>query len=409
MGETQSIMSLKRKKISTAQLEVGMFVNKLCAPWWQHPFWRSKFIITSSTQIDKILASGIEQVIIDMHKGADISHPSTTKPLEQSETSKTSDAPTEVPMEQELDRAIAVYDQSKQAIRSMFDDIRMGKSVTIETATSMVSAISESVMSNSSALISIVRLKTADEYTYMHSVAVCALMIALAKACGYDQKACKEVGLAGLLHDIGKVTIPNAIINKAGALTEEEFRIMRTHPQRGYDILKTQYQVSEAILDVCLHHHERIDGQGYPNKLVGDQISQLTKMASICDVYDAVTSTRPYKAGWNPSKALKEMAKWDGHFDNKLFQTFVKMIGIYPVGSFVRLQSDKMGVVIEQHKDSLLTPRVKVFYSATSHSFINEEIIDLSSKKANDSIVGPENPVDWDIFNIEKYWAVSTG
>ena len=386
-----------------------MFIHKFCAPWWQHPFWRSNFLITSTTQINKILNSGVEQVVIDTHKGADVSHPSTTKPMKQSQTSNTSDAPTEVPMEQELDRAIEVYDQSKQAIRSMFDDIRMGKSVTVETASSMVSAISESVMSNSSALISIVRLKTADEYTYMHSVAVCALMIGLAKACDYDQEACKEVGLAGLLHDIGKMMIPSAIINKAGPLTEEEQRIMHKHPERGHEILKTQYEVSDAILDVCLHHHERIDGQGYPHGLVGNQINELTKIASICDVYDAITSTRPYKSGWNPSKALKEMAQWEGQFDTKLFQTFVKMIGIYPVGSFVRLQSKKMGVVLEQNKHSLLTPRVKVFYSASSRSFINEEIVDLSVEDANDSIVGPENPADWNIYNIEKYWAVSIG
>jgi putative nucleotidyltransferase with HDIG domain len=396
------------KKISTVQLKRGMFVHKFCAPWWQHPFWRSNFLITSNTEIDKILDSGVTDIIIDTTKGADVSAPSTVKPMEQSETSKISDASTEVPMELELNRAIAVYDQSKQAIRSMFDDIRMGKSVTVETATSMVSAISESVMSNSSALISIVRLKTANEYTYMHSVAVCALMIGLAKACGYDKEACKEVGLAGLLHDIGKVMIPNAVINKAGPLTEEEHLVMRTHPERGHQILKNQYQVSDAVLDVCLHHHERIDGQGYPHGLVGDQINQLTKIASICDVYDAITSTRPYKSGWNPSKALKEMAQWTGQFDTKLFQTFVKMIGIYPVGSFVRLQSKKMGVVLEQNKNSLLTPRVKVFYSASSHSFISEEIIDLSVDEANDSIVGPENPADWNIYNIEKYWAVST-
>lgn len=402
-------MVLHTKKISTVQLRRGMFIHKFCAPWWQHPFWRSNFLITSNTEIEKIIGSGVTDIIIDTSKGADVPDPNTTKPTEQRGTSKTEGGLIEVPMELELDRAIAVYDQSKQAIRSMFNDIRMGKSVTVETATSMVSAISESVMSNSSALISIVRLKTADEYTYMHSVAVCALMIGLAKACGYDKEACKEVGLAGLLHDIGKVMIPNTIINKAGPLTEEEHRIMRTHPERGYEILKAQYQVSEAVLDVCLHHHERIDGQGYPHGLVGDHIHQLTKIASICDVYDAVTSTRPYKSGWNPSKALKEMAKWDGHFDKKLFQTFVKMIGIYPVGSFVRLQSKKMGVVLEQDKNSLLMPRVKVFYSASSRSFIDEEIINLSSESTNDSIVGPENPADWNIYNIEKYWAISTG
>ena len=310
-----------------------------------------------------------------------------------------------VPIEVELKRALKVYSQSKNAIKSMFDDVRMGKALDIDSAKIMVSEISESVMANSTALISIARLKNANEYTYMHSVAVCALMIASAKELGLNQAQCREAGIAGLLHDIGKVSIPNAIINKTGSLTEQEIQLIRTHPEEGYNLLKEQYNISPGVLDVCLHHHEKIDGSGYPKGLKGDQISTLTKIAAVCDVYDAITSDRPYKAGWNPAEALRKMAQWEGHFEPRIFQLFVKVIGIYPIGSFVRLQSGKMGVVYQQNSQSLLNPQVNIFFCSKRKAQITLESIDLSDKKVIDKIISVENAKEWGIHDSNKYWA----
>jgi putative nucleotidyltransferase with HDIG domain len=392
------------KRIKTSQLTLGMHLHTLCAPWVRHPFWKSDFKLTFVTDIEKIQESGIDKVIIDISKGADVlvvSHEISPAILNSTKASHKIAAP----IESELKRAITVYNQSKNAIRSMFDDVRMGKALDVDSAEIVVSEISASIMENSTALISLMRLKNANEYTYIHSVSVCALMIATAKAVGLNEVQCKEAGVAGLLHDIGKMSIPNAIINKTGPLTDQEFEIIRTHPQRGYSILKEQQQVTHGVLDVCLHHHEKIDGTGYPIGLKKEQISTLVRIASICDVYDAVTSNRPYKLGWDPAEALKKMAQWDGHFDKKIFQIFVKVIGIYPIGSFVKLENDKMGIVYQQNSISLLKPKVKLFFCSKRNIQIPLEDIDLSDNGRTEKIIGVEDPEKWGLYNTKQYWA----
>jgi HD-GYP domain-containing protein (c-di-GMP phosphodiesterase class II) len=160
--------------------------------------------------------------------------------------------------------------------------------------------------------------------------------------------------------------------------------------------------VSELTKDVCLHHHEKIDGSGYPMGLDSATMSLYAKMGAVCDVYDAVTSNRPYKVGWDPAESIKRMAEWTGHFDPTVFQAFVKSLGIYPTGSFVRLESGKLGVVIEQGEKSLLKPKVRVFFSSKSQAYIKPETIDLA--RSPEKIAGRDDPQKWGIKDIDLYW-----
>mgnify|MGYP003341108195 FL=1 len=160
---------------------------------------------------------------------------------------------------------------------------------------------------------------------------------------------------------------------------------------------------SEPVLDVCLHHHEKMDGSGYPEGLCGDRISLLARMGAVCDVYDAVTSNRPYKAGWDPAESVARMASWKGHFDPVVFQAFVKSLGIYPVGSLLRLQSGRLAVVVEQKPGALTTPLVKVFFSTKSQMPMTPQLLDLST--SNDRIVGRECPADWGFKHLDGLWA----
>jgi putative nucleotidyltransferase with HDIG domain len=393
------------KNIKPVDLEIGMHVHKFCGSWLDHPFWRAGFTLDSHKDILKIRQSSISELVIDTSKGLDtVIHAQPGDSLPPDLPCQRDPVPQTQPMEEEIKQAVKVYASSKKAIQTMFEDARMGKSIDFGPTKTIVTEISESVMRNSDALISIMRIKTADEYTYMHSVAVCALMIALAKSLGLDQEACTEAGIAGLLHDIGKTKISDDILNKPGKLTDQEYELMQTHPGEGYKILTTHYTVGDKVRDVCLHHHEKIDGSGYPKGLKGAEISLLARMGAICDVYDAVTSNRPYKKGWNPAEALQRMSQWKGHFDPKLFQSFVKIIEIYPVGSLVRLASGKMGVVYEQNNTALLKPRVKVFFSCTLNTYIEAEIIDFSDPHLKDSIVGPELPERWGLKDLNHYW-----
>lgn len=409
---------------------MGMYIHELKGPWMDHPFWSTKFVLTDPEDLKKLLASPVKEVVIDTLWGLDVggtqetgadSRQMTDKELAileldgpaddhqpfQNSTADTPIANAErlkaAPLEVEREQAAKIIASSRSAIASMFKDLRMGKAIETEAVMPIVEEISASVARNVHALISLVRLKTADDYTYMHSVAVCALMTALARELKLSEAEVKQAGLAGLMHDMGKAGIPLQILNKPGSLTDNEFHVVREHPKLGYDMLVKANISDPVTLDVCLHHHEKMDGSGYPEKLSSDQISLFAKMGAICDVYDAVTSTRAYKPAWEPGMALKRMASWSGHFGPVVFKAFVKSLGIYPIGTVVILKSGRLAVVIRQNPDSLLKPVVKAFFSTKSKVHI--PVIELDLSKNMDEILGNESVATWGIGNIDHLWA----
>ena len=407
------------RKISVKQLVVGMHLKEFCGSWMEHPFWRSAFVITDPKDIESILASSIKEVWIDSSKGLDVEAGETA--ISEAESDVQVEAELKiaaqeqrqtaaVPASVEFARAAKICAQSKRAVASMFQEARMGKAVDTDGAQKLVEEISDSISRNPGALISLARLKTADDYTYMHSVAVCALMIALSKQLKLDEKLTRSAGIAGLLHDLGKALMPMDVLNKPGKLTDEEFAIIKTHPEEGHKLLLGSTCADEMALDVVLHHHEKTDGSGYPKRLKDSEISLYAKMGAVCDVYDAITSNRPYKAGWDPAESLRKMAEWaKGHFDPTVFQAFVKSLGIYPVGSLVKLNSGRLGIVVEQAEKSLLTPRIKVFFSTRSNARIKPEIVDLSRANCPEKIVSREDPAQWNFLDLNELWSGLSG
>lgn len=403
------------KKIDVKQLSVGMYLKEFCGSWIDHPFWRNSFVITDPKDIERIRASKIQAVWIDCAKGLDVAPDAT--PLSEAETESQVDAELKLAiqstrdkapasMHEEMARAAKICAQAKQAVTSMFEEARMGKAVDSGNARKLVEEISDSVTRNPGALISLARLKTADDYTYMHSVAVCALMISLGRQIGVDENTIPRLGIAGLLHDLGKAMMPQDVLNKPGKLTDEEFGIMKCHPSEGAKLLQSSESIDDIALDVALHHHEKTDGSGYPEGLKDNEISLYAKMGAVCDVYDAITSNRPYKAGWDPAESLRRMAEWaNGHFDPTVFQAFVKSLGIYPIGSLVRLSSGRLGLVVEQSPKSLLTPRIKVFFSTRSNTRIRPTLIDLSQPGCSEKISSREDPENWNFPDLNELWS----
>lgn len=400
------------KVVSTKQVRLGMFIQELKGAWIDHPFWKKAFKLEELSDLTKLQTSGIKEIIIDTSKGLDVAEldaaiePPAIQDLPEIKSTATRiQEPSKISAAAEHERAKRVINNSKKAVASMFHDARMGKAVSVDAAMQMVDEIAASVDRHLGALISLVRLKNKDEYTYMHSVAVCALMVALSKELGLSEAETKQAGLAGLLHDIGKAGIPMQVLNKPGALTDDEFAVVKLHPERGYELLLQANILDEVVVDVCLHHHEKVSGTGYPHRLQATEISLFAKMGAVCDVYDAITSNRPYKDGWEPGVSLQRMAKWTDHFDDSVFKAFVKSVGIYPIGSMVKLRSGRLAVVIDQSPKSLLTPIIKVFFSTKSKSRIKIELIDLSKPNEQDSIVGHENPIAWGIHDINEIWS----
>ncbi|MEF9385029.1 HD-GYP domain-containing protein [Ralstonia solanacearum species complex bacterium KE056] len=397
-----------RKRIAIEHLQVGMYLEEFVDSWLDHPFWRARFRVEDTAQLQRLRASGIREVWIDTSRGKDVAAGAAAPavadmPAPPQPQLETAIAPRPATLVDEMHRAARIIDKAGVAVQAMFAEARMGRTIEARDAQPLVEAISGSVDRHPGALVSLARLKTKDRYTFLHSVAVCALMVALGRQLGLSDDEVRDAGLAGLLHDIGKIAIPPEVLNKPGALTTDEFRHVIGHPKAGYDILVGDPSMRDIALDVCLHHHERMDGTGYPHKLAGENISLFARMGAICDVYDAVTSDRPYKKAWEAAYAIQRMVEWRGnHFDPMVFQAFVKSVGIYPTGSLVRLRSGRLAVVMEHASGALLSPTVKVFFSISSGTRIAPEIIDLA--QTGDQIVSREEPGDWGLTDLHELW-----
>ncbi|MGM3389694.1 HD-GYP domain-containing protein [Stutzerimonas stutzeri] len=400
------------RKIPVDAVRAGMYIHSFEGDWLSNPFWKSRFVIDKPDDVQRLRTSGLVAVWIDLSKGLDLAPvvgPAAGEQMASTIAKATPELPTvaTVPrctVRDELQRAARILSKSKKAVGELFNEARLGKAIDVDSCLPLVSDISDSLARNGSALIGLARLKHKDEYTYMHSVTVCALMVSLSRQLGLDEATAREAGLAGLLHDVGKMAMPSAVLNKPGSLTDDEFAIMRSHPERGHALLAAAENLPASVLDVCLHHHEKFDGTGYPHRLKGEEISLFARMGAVCDVYDAITSNRPYKTAWNPADSVARMAQWSGHFDTRIFHAFVRSVGIYPLGSLVRLESGRLGVVIEQHEDRLTEPVVRVFFSSKTRMQIQPQDLDLSRRNPGDRIVGREDPVQWGFNKLEDIW-----
>lgn len=393
-------MSQAIKKIAMSQVTRGMFVHKFSGKWMDHPFWKGSFLVVDDKTLQTLRSLGDKEVWIDTSKGVDVEVATArpaAQPVSAAEALKPADGPAQrTDFGSEVAKAEAIRDRAKGVAKSLFADARMGKALSMDAAGEIVDEVSQSITRNPAAILSVLRLKKKDDYTYLHSVAVAALMMALGRRLGITGEALRELGMAGLLHDIGKVGVADSVLNKPGRLSPLELTSVRLHPELGWDILRKQPGTSKVVLDVCLHHHEKVDGSGYPDKLSGDDLSRAARMGAICDVYDAITSERCYKSAWEPAEAIRRMAEWqEGHFDRVLFHAFVKMIGIYPTGTLVRLASNRLAVVLKQGRNSTLSPIVRAFRALPSNEELAPVLVDIEDPA--DSIVGIEDPHEWDV------------
>lgn len=391
------------RRIARDQVELGMYVHGFAGSWLNHPFWFPRFHVTDHKQLLRIHTSAVDGIIIDDARVLPLAAPDT--PIGSS-TAQIAGAPGHLrrpgvrprqrpcSFAEERGRAAALVKSSAREIQRLFGAARHGEQVSLAAFTPLVVEVLASISRNPDALIAITRLRQQDEYTYVHSLAVSALMASLAKNLGMSEADILDYGLAGLVHDIGKMAVPEAILRKAGPLSDEEFTLVRTHPEEGYRLLVRNAEIAPVILDVCRHHHERLDGSGYPFGLKGDQISRAARIAAICDVYDALTSNRSYKDAWGPSAAIARMHNWSEHFDRDLLFAFMKTIGVYPVGLLVYLRSNRLAVVMPTGRRSS-RPRVRVFYCARQRAPLPLEDVFPEQELGQDQIVREEYALDW--------------
>jgi HD-GYP domain-containing protein (c-di-GMP phosphodiesterase class II) len=309
--------------------------------------------------------------------------------------------PLRTTLAEEFARAAVVRRQAADLVKTVMQDARLGKAVELDKVSHVVENITASILRNASALLGLSVIKNKDDYTFLHSVSVCTLLVAFGRSRQMNAETIYQAGIGGLLHDTGKALVPDHILNKPGRLTDEEFDIVRRHPKDGYDILRRSAGIGDIPLDITLHHHERRDGTGYPDRQGEQDISEFAQMAAIVDVYDAITADRCYHKGMPAAEALRKMYEWSKfHFNPALTQEFMRCVGIYPVGTLVLLESGRLAVVVEPHETSLLTPKVNVFYSTKSQTYIKPETVDLARGLGfggGDKIVRHESPEKWQV------------
>lgn len=410
------------KKVPVSQVRLGMFLHALEGDWLDHPFWKTRFVLKTDKDLEKLRRSAIKEVWINPSLGLDVEPVPEVEPPTLSDT-----APVAVPvaaqeaaspevlpldrpaasMDSEMGKAAAIVQRGKQQIVLVFSSLKEGQSLPEEVASSLAGDVAESVLRQPGALVSLSRLKSQEDYLYLHSLAVSAMMVALARQLGMDEDRCRLAGLAGLMHNVGMAMVPAEVIRKKGKLSDEETFVVRSHPVQGYEMLKSSGDYAKEILETCLNHHERWDGTGYPFGLEGEATPLFARMCAICDAYDAITSNRSYRSGWDPAESIAQMASWTGQFDPDLFNAFVRSLGVYPTGSLVRLQSQKLAVVVDQNPQVPTSPVVKVFYSLRSQMHMPPERIDLAHPSCRDRIVSREPAAEWSKLGLDSLWAGS--
>jgi len=387
-----------------------MYVHDLNMPWMEHGFLFGRFLIHSDKQIERLLRGNIAEVLIDTERGLDAKNAPTAEEAEAALMNEMIGAVSQQTRESaaakqkiNLAESKRVRTQAIKVVTGILNDVRIGKQGQPSSALPVVKNIADAVLGDDGAMVSLCRIKNRDDYTFQHSVSVSALLITLCNSIGgFSDTELTHIGLGGLLHDVGKMKTPDSILNKPGPLTEEEYEIMKKHVNDGLDYLRGERGLDESVMRITGEHHERHDGSGYPKGLSKDQISKVGQMAAIIDVYDAITSIRVYHAALEPTMALKRIYEWGGrHFDMTLVHSFIKAIGIYPVGSLVRLQSGKLAVVISQGAEHMLQPFVRIVYNAAKGHRVPIQDVDLSAPNCQDQIVGYEMPESWGISPIK--------
>ena len=373
------------KRVSVDQLEPGMYIHDLNCGWMYHDFLLPRFRIDDRATIQKIVDNGIREVYIDTAKGDDLRSAPTRVDINRELEGRMRSLQDlhrdlnvrTISLEEERRRAGGIYRAATTTIQGLLEDTRLGRQLEVDRLDPLIERMTDSIFRHNDALIPLARLKRHDSYTFEHAVASSALMVAFGRSMGFERQTIHEIATGAMLQDVGMASVPTAIVDKPAAISHEEAELMRGHVEQSHLLMSDLGCLPDSAMTVISQHHERIDGTGYPYRLAGDDISVYGQMAAIVDVYDAMTSPRPYRAAMTPTAALRKLFEWGRHhFNLDLVQGFIRTIGIYPVGTLVMLESGRLAVVIEQ-TDNLLQPKVRMFYNAKTGNFIPQETLTI--------------------------------
>lgn len=378
------------KRIPIGKVELGMYVSDL-TPGIDENELRPKGFIRRWETVDKLSDMGLEELYIDVHRGIDSAFALPVPTNEGKMTPKVS-------LEKEREQAQKVYAEARNVINNLLRDVKLGNPISVGPISKLAEEINDSLMNNHNALLCLAAIREKDQYLLEHSVNVGILMGIFSRFLGYEMETVHELVTGAILHDIGKIRVPNQILNKPGKLTETEWIEMKRHVVYGQEVLLQSDGIGEVALSICGMHHERMDGTGYPMGLKDYDINNYGRLAAIVDIYDALTATRVYNKGRPPEEVLKFMLELAGnHLDKDLLLLFIRCMSVYPVGTVVELSNGKLGIVVSTHHDKPDSPMVKIFFNMRHKHYLQPELVDLASPRTDLTVVGTINPEHYDI------------
>jgi putative nucleotidyltransferase with HDIG domain len=309
----------------------------------------------------------------------------------------------EIPFIKEIHAARAIKAEAETVVRNVINEARLGKSIESDRVKRAVNSMAASVLRNRDALASLTRMKSYDEYIFVHSLHVCILSLSMARHLSLPPGEMEEIGIGALLHDVGKVKIDPHVLNKPETLSEKEWVEVRKHPIYGMEIMEESKGIPEQSKQLAFQHHERYNGTGYPSELKGEAISLGGQITGIIDYYDAVTTDRPFQKAIAPHEATRQLyEKGLEEFNRFMVEKFIQCIGIYPFGTFVLLDTEELGIVCGVKPEMLLRPNVLVIYQTSKMAYPQPFLADLTEKADRSSwykrsIIMPLQPEKWNV------------
>ena len=384
-------------RVQVGQLRPGMYVHDLGVHWGMHPFLHSQFELDQGA-IEKIRKLGVKEIVIDTGRGKAATTTASEPTVEE-------EAQAVAAHEEAAGEPGEITREARQVIRGLLEDARAGKAIDVKNVEEASAELSAALTKDRDAMLALGRIRSCDGYTYQHSVNSGVLFMAFAKYLGFPEEKVRLLGTAGMLHDIGKVFVPEHILTKPGKLTDEEYKTIQAHAFKGGELLRHTDGVDPVVIKVAEQHHERVDGTGYPCRLARKNLDLEVQISSIIDVYDALTAIRAYHKGRPPTEGLAMIMKNAGKaFDNKLTQLFIRCIGVYPPGSLVRLTGDRLAVVVEPREAHPHQPLVRVIYDLKRERELDRPYtVDLSAQ-TDQKVVRHEDPENW-FIRPEHYLA----
>ena len=397
----------KLVRVQTKDLKVGMFVHDVGRRWIGHPWPRKSKLITSENDVKQLRRYGIREVTVDLNRNRrprteaveeiqEDGHETIEElPAVENEPVELFEEPPElIPIEDEIPRAREVYFTALETAREFTIAARAGRQVNVAKVRENIEELIDSAFRNRDAALALLKLKFYDEYIFTHSLNVAVLAIGMGFHMNLTRADILNLGMGAMLHDLGKTGVPLAILNKKGRLTDEEYNTIKGHPLIGARLLEKHQEVPPQTIDMTRHHHERIDGSGYPDGLSGDELNSMLTITSLSDVYDALSSDRIYHKGLLPHEALKTIfALRDKQFNRLWIERFVQCLGIYPAGTLIQLNSGEIGVVSSVNRSMLLRPVIRPIFDRFGRRATDKDFLDLQDSKYLDrSIIGVLDP-----------------